>query len=70
MAYRFLIRIMIQIFLFCIFLVIFGVPSLKRYYAKDVLTKTEEIDLKNLKIPAVTICPRYFIIYSYISLKM
>ena len=58
MTYNFIIKIVIQIFLFCLFLVIFGVPSLKRYYAKDVLTNTEEKDLKNLKIPAVTVCPR------------
>ena len=30
-----------------------------RYNAKGVLTKTEQTSMENLKLPAVTICPRF-----------
>ena len=31
-----------------------------RYNAKGVLTKTEQTKMEELKLPAVTICPRFF----------
>ena len=51
-------KILLQLFMFVLFLVAFGVPSLKRYFAKDVLTKVQERSMKDLQLPAVTICPR------------
>jgi hypothetical protein len=54
----YLVKLGIQLSLFTIFLLMFGIPSLKRYNAKNVLTKREERSLKDLKLPSVTVCPR------------
>ena len=62
MRYQNIVKFSIQIGLFTLFLVIFGVPSLERYNAKDVLTKSVEKSLKGLKLPAVTVCPRCIIL--------
>ena len=59
MPYSSIVKIILQFILFGLFLLKFGLPSLNRYNAKDVLTKTEESDLIGLKLPAVTVCPRY-----------
>ena len=53
-----LLKLGIQLSLFTIFLLMFGIPSLKRYNAKNVLTKREERSLKDLNLPSVTVCPR------------
>jgi len=31
----------------------------QRYNAKGVLTKTDQTNMEDLKLPAVTICPRF-----------
>ena len=59
MKYQHIVKFSIQIALFSLFFVIFGLPSLERYNAKDVLTKSEDKSLKGLKLPAVTVCRRY-----------
>ena len=57
------VKISLQVGLFTLFLVLFGIPSLQRYYAKSVLTKTEERTLLELEMPGVTVCPRLVRIY-------
>jgi hypothetical protein len=47
----YLVKLGIQLSLFTIFLLMFGIHSLKRNNAKNVLVKSEEISLKDLKLP-------------------
>ena len=54
----FMIKTIIQFILFIIFLIVFGIPSVKRYFAKSVITETEENNLNKYKLPAVTVCSR------------
>ena len=48
----------IQIVFFVVFLLFFGIPSVRRYMAKGILTNVEQKNFKSFELPAVTICPR------------
>ena len=53
-------KLLIQLSLFAVFLLFFGLPSYHRYHQKGVLVKTEKASMQGLELPAVTICPRCF----------
>ena len=53
-------KLLIQLLLFALFLIFFGLPSYHRYHQKGVLVKTDKSSMKGLELPAVTICPRCF----------
>ena len=53
-------KLLIQLSLFAVFLLFFGLPSYHRYHQKGVLVKTEKASMQGLELPAVTICPRFF----------
>ena len=53
-------KLLIQLSLFAVFLLFFGLPSYHRYHQKGVLVKTEKESMQGLELPAVTICPRCF----------
>ena len=53
-------KLLIQLLLFVLFLLFFGLPSYHRYHQKGVLVKTEKTSMQGLELPAVTICPRGF----------
>ena len=48
-----------QLVMFGLFLGYFGLPSYHRYQDKEVLVNLAKTGLEDLRIPAVTICPRY-----------
>ena len=54
------VKILTQVSLFAVFLLFFGLPSYQRYHQKGVLVKTEKMNMQELELPAVTICPRCF----------
>ena len=58
MSIYLVIKFVTQLLLFIIFLFVFGIPSLERFYAKDVLTTVEERSSNYIIMPAITICQR------------
>ena len=54
-------KLLIQLLLFVLFLLFFGLPSYQRYHQNGVLVKTEKTSMQGLELPAVTICPRFFL---------
>ena len=58
MNHLYIVKTTTKFVLFIIFLVVFGIPSIKRYFAKSVHTEIEGRKLIELKMPAITVCSR------------
>ena len=50
------IKVLFSIFLFSSFLILFGLPSLKKYNAREVFISRRKIDVNTLPPPAITFC--------------